>query len=379
MADSAPLLEVTNLVKHFRVASGPFRPALTIKAVDDVSFTLAERETLAVVGESGCGKSTLGRAVLRLVEPSAGSIRFDGRDVRAAIPRALRALRRAMQMVFQDPYASLNPRMTIGAILGEPLSLHGLARGKAKAERVGELLRMVGLPPSYAARYPHEFSGGQRQRIGIARALAVSPRIIVADEPVSALDVSIQAQIINLLQDLQDQLGLAYIVVAHDLTVVRHMSDRVAVMYLGRIVEMAPTRELFARPRHPYTRALLAAIPLPDPSPRERVQLLQGDVPNPADPPPGCRLAPRCPFARERCHVDAPPLMSDKAGHAVACHFWTELPSAASLLAAHARVAAPRYQRRLDLLAAAKRGQPPGTDPGVRPRGLTPEGSADER
>jgi peptide/nickel transport system ATP-binding protein/oligopeptide transport system ATP-binding protein len=350
----ATLLQVDNLVKHFTIRQGPFAPSLVVKAVDDVSFALRERETLAVVGESGCGKSTLGRAVLRLVEPTAGKVSFDGVDVTSAGERALRRLRRNMQMVFQDPYASLNPRMTIGAILGEPLALHGIARGKTRSERVAELLALVGLTPAYAARFPHEFSGGQRQRIGIARALAVGPRLIVGDEPVSALDVSIQAQIINLLQDLQDRLGLSYIIIAHDLTVVKHISDRVAVMYLGKIVELADTRTLFKAPRHPYTRALLSAIPLPDPAPRERVQILQGDVPNPANPPPGCRLQTRCPYVRERCRSDAPALADDGSGHATACHFWTELPSAEPLLAAHARVATPPYQNRLDAIARAK-------------------------
>jgi len=342
-----PLLIVREVSKHFPIRR-PFARPLWVRAVDKVSFTVDAGETLAIVGESGCGKSTLGRVVQRLIEPSGGAVNFDGTDVFALGGRGLRRLRQRMQMIFQDPYASLNPRMTVGALLAEPLTLHALAPRREIRDRVSALLDLVGLSPAYAARYPHEFSGGQRQRIGIARALAVEPRLIVGDEPVSALDVCIQAQIINLLRDLQDRLGLTYVVIAHDLTVVKHMSNRVAVMYLGRIVETAPTRELFGDPRHPYTRALLSAIPLPDPSRRQRPQLLQGDVPNPADPPPGCHLQTRCPYVRERCRSETPPLVDD-GGHAVACHFWRELPSAKPLLGVHR--ATPSYQKRLDAMA----------------------------
>jgi oligopeptide/dipeptide ABC transporter ATP-binding protein len=307
---NAPLLRAERLVKHFK----------TVRAVDDVSFELHAGETLALVGESGCGKSTAGRLVLRLIEPTSGRVWFDGRDVFALPEREVRSLRREMQIIFQDPYGSLNPRMTVGDMLAEPLALHGLARGKER-QRVAELLRLVGLSPEHASRYSHEFSGGQRQRIGIARALAVEPRLIVCDEPVSALDVSIQAQVINLLQDLQRRFGLAYLFIAHDLAVVKHIANRVAVMYLGKIVELADKKALFARPRHPYTRALLAAIPVPDPSFKRNRVLLQGDVPSPYDPPSGCRFRTRCTYARPRCSAEEPVLGSDF----VACHFWREL------------------------------------------------------
>ena len=307
---NAPLLRAERLVKHFK----------TVRAVDDVSFELHAGETLALVGESGCGKSTAGRLVLRLIEPTSGRVWFDGRDVFALPEREVRSLRREMQIIFQDPYGSLNPRMTVGDMLAEPLALHGLARGKER-QRVAELLRLVGLSPEHASRYSHEFSGGQRQRIGIARALAVEPRLIVCDEPVSALDVSIQAQVINLLQDLQRRFGLSYIFIAHDLAVVKHIANRVAVMYLGKIVELADKKALFARPRHPYTRALLAAIPVPDPSFKRNRVLLQGDVPSPYDPPSGCRFRTRCTYARPRCSAEEPVLGSDF----VACHFWREL------------------------------------------------------
>jgi oligopeptide/dipeptide ABC transporter ATP-binding protein len=312
------LLRAERLVKHFKA----------IRAVDDVSFELEEAQTLALVGESGCGKSTVGRLLLRLIEPTAGKVWFGGRDLFSMAEREVRSLRREMQIIFQDPYGSLNPRMTVGDMIEEPLMLHGLAKGKQR-ERVAELLRLVGLTPEQAKRYPHEFSGGQRQRIGIARALAVEPRLIVCDEPVSALDVSIQAQVINLLQDLQRRFGLAYVFIAHDLAVVKHIATRVAVMYRGKIVETADKRSLFAGPRHPYTRALLAAIPVPDPAlKRERI-VLQGDVPSPYAPPSGCRFRTRCPWARERCAQEEPPLVSG-----VACHFWQEIEpySAASHL-----------------------------------------------
>jgi oligopeptide transport system ATP-binding protein len=286
-----------------------------------VSFELAAGETLGLVGESGCGKSTTGRCILRLLEPSSGEVRFDGRDVMAMDARGLRQLSRGMQIIFQDPYASLNPRMTVGAIVGEALTIHRLARNvREHDERVVHLLETVGLHADYRSRYPHEFSGGQRQRIGIARALAVSPRLIVCDEPVSALDVSIQAQVINLLEDLQRQFGLAYLFIAHDLSVVEHISRRVAVMYLGRIVESASARDLYTAPKHPYTEALLSAVPIPDPAVKRRRIVLQGDVPNPIHPPAGCHFHPRCPHVMERCRTEAPLLREIAPGRMAACH-----------------------------------------------------------
>src|SRR5437899_793792 len=324
----SPMLRVDNLVKHFPVRRGLFaRQSGAVRAVDGVSFELGVGETLALVGESGCGKSTTGRLLLRLLEPTSGAVHFDGVDLFALDAEAMRAQRRALQIIFQDPYASLNPRMTVGQTLSEPLALHGLAQGR-NSERLAELLQLVGLAPQHATRYPHEFSGGQRQRIGIARALAVEPRLIVCDEPVSALDVSIQAQVINLLRDLQQRLGLAYIFIAHDLAVVRHIASRVAVMYLGRIVEYADKRVLFAAPRHPYTRALLASIPVPEPALRRERILLAGDVPNPMEPPSGCRFRTRCPYAQAKCAEETPPLVADDS-HRVACHFWRDLPAPA--------------------------------------------------
>ena len=325
-----PLLVADNLVKHFVARRSVFgRPTAVVKAVDGVSFSVRAGETLALVGESGSGKSTVGRLALRLIEPTAGRLTFDGRDLFALAPKALREFRREAQFVFQDPYASLNPRMTVEQMLTEPLALHGLTPSARRRERVGELLRMVGLEPRFARRYPHEFSGGQRQRLVIARALAVEPKLVICDEPVSALDVSVRAQVLNLLHDLQRRLGLAYVFISHDLAVVKHIADRVAVMYLGRIVEEAPANALFVGPRHPYTRALLSAIPVPRPSARRERVILQGDVPSPIDPPPGCHLHLRCPYVIERCRTERPPLVADGL-HATACHRWRELPDAAT-------------------------------------------------
>ena len=317
---SEPLLRAERLVKHFPVRTGLFgRARGAVQAVDDISFELYPGETLALVGESGCGKSTAGKLLLTLIEPTSGRVWFQNRDLHSLSQRAIRSLRREIQIIFQDPYGSLNPRMTVGDMLAEPLALHGLHQ-KNPRQRVQELLGLVGLAPDHAQRYPHEFSGGQRQRVGIARALAVEPRLIVCDEPVSALDVSIQAQVINLLQDLQRQFGLAYVFIAHDLAVVKHIANRVAVMYLGKIVELAEKRALFAEPRHPYTRALLSAIPVPDPALKRSRLVLQGDVPSPYNPPSGCRFRTRCPYVQPLCSAQVPLLENG-----VACHFWKEI------------------------------------------------------
>ena len=323
-APETPLVEVRDLSKHFPVRSGLLsRRTGAVHAVDGVSFTLRRGECMGLVGESGSGKTTVGRLLLRLLEPTGGQVLFEGRDVAGADGEELRALRRQMQMIFQDPYSSLNPRMTVEQMIREPLAIHRLAQGAERARRVAELLDVVGLRAEHARRFPHEFSGGQRQRIGIARALAVNPKLLVCDEPVSALDVSIQAQVINLLRALQREFHLTYLFIAHDLGVVRHIADRVAVMYLGKVVEMAAKPALFARPLHPYTQALFSAIPIPDPeAARERI-ILQGDVPTPIEPPSGCRFHTRCPFAEEICRQREPPLAEVAPGHRAACHLVT--------------------------------------------------------
>ena len=315
------LLEVRNLRKYYPVTKGfIFQHQVgAVKAVDDVSFFIRKGETLGLVGESGCGKTTTGRVILRLQEPTHGEALFEGRDIFKLGKEELRRLRRDMQIIFQDPYSSLNPRMTVGDIIGEPLEIHKLARGKEKVRRVQELLEVVGLSPYHANRYPHEFSGGQRQRIGIARALAVNPKLIIADEPVSALDVSIQAQVLNLLEELQKEFGLTYLFIAHDLSVVKHISDRIAVMYLGRIVELAAADEHFSNPQHPYTEALLSAVPIPNPEMRRERIILPGDVPSPINPPAGCRFHTRCLYAQPSCKVDDPAFADIGGGHYVAC------------------------------------------------------------
>jgi oligopeptide transport system ATP-binding protein len=317
-----PLLEVKNLKVHFPVKPGMFSRAHEfVKAVDDVSFAIEPGETLGLVGESGCGKTTLGRAIVRLVEPTAGSVLLNGEDITRMTGSELRARRRKFQMIFQDPYGSLNPRMTVEQIVGEALDIHQLTDSKsARQKRIAELLNAVGLDTVYAQRYPHEFSGGQRQRIGIARALAVEPELIICDEPVSALDVSVQAQIINLLQDLQQQRGIAYLFIAHDLAVVEHISRRVMVMYLGKIVETAEAKSIIREPRHPYTQALISAIPEVDPESKRKRIVLPGDVPSPIHPPPGCPFHPRCPVAEARCKTDVPPLREITSKHWAACH-----------------------------------------------------------
>lgn len=318
------LLEVKNLVKHFPVRSGVLSKVKAyVRAVDGVSFDLAPQETLGLVGESGCGKSTAGRTILRLIEPTSGEIVFNGVDIATLAPEAMRQLRREMQIIFQDPYASLHPRMTVGNIIGEPFKVHREASGRERQDRVADLMRKVGLRPEHMRRYPHEFSGGQRQRIGLARALALNPRLIVADEPVSALDVSIQAQVINLLEDLQEEFGVTYIFISHDLSVVQHSCDRIAVMYLGEIVEIAEADELVMAPRHPYTAALLSAVPIPEPKAKRNKQrvILSGDVPSPVNPPSGCRFHTRCPHQESQCRTERPELHEYSPGHFAACHF----------------------------------------------------------
>jgi oligopeptide transport system ATP-binding protein len=320
MTETRALLEITDLVKHYPVRSGVLRRSVgTVHAVDGVSFSVGVGETLGLVGESGCGKSTVARSVLRLVEPSSGSIRLDGEDITHLSKADMRPHRRSMQIVFQDPFASLNPRMTAGDIVGEPLSVHGLASGREKQQRVAKLFEQVGLRPDQMRNFPHQFSGGQRQRICIARALALGPRLIVCDEPVSALDVSIQAQVINLLIDLQREHGFSYLFIAHDLAVVAHISHRVAVMYLGRIVEIADKAELFRNPRHPYTQALLASVPIANPRVKRLKPLVDGDVPSPVNPPSGCAFHTRCRYAIERCKTERPALRDAGPGHQVAC------------------------------------------------------------
>ncbi len=322
--EAKEILRVENLVKHFPITRGILiqRQVGAVHAVDDVSFNIVKGETLGLVGESGCGKSTTGRTILQLYRPTAGNVYFEGNNLVEMKGENLRKMRRRMQMIFQDPYASLNPRMTVGEIIGEPMTIHKTAEGKEQQDRVQYLLRMVGLNPAFANRYPHEFSGGQRQRIGVARALALDPELIICDEPISALDVSIQAQVVNLLEDLQRDLNLTYLFIAHDLSMVRHISDRVAVMYLGIIVELTSRDELYSHPLHPYTQALLSAVPIPDPMAEEKRKriILQGDVPSPVNPPSGCRFRTRCPLATTICAEAKPEFREVSPGHFVACH-----------------------------------------------------------
>jgi len=324
MTQNTTLLRVENLTKHFPVTRGIIfqKQVGAVQAVDDISFEIKKGETFGLVGESGCGKSTTGRAILQLHKPTAGKVYFEDTELTTASPAVLRKMRRNMQIIFQDPYASLNPRMTVGSIIAEPLEIHNIGTSKERQERVQELLKLVGLNPYFVNRYPHEFSGGQRQRIGVARALALQPEFIVCDEPISALDVSIQAQVVNLLEELQDEFGLTYLFIAHDLSMVRHISDRVAVMYLGKVVELATRNELYEDPLHPYAKALLSAVPIPDPVMEEKRRriILEGDVPSPINPPSGCRFHPRCPIAEDVCKQAVPEWREAKPGHWVACH-----------------------------------------------------------
>ncbi|MEI2666849.1 ABC transporter ATP-binding protein [Rossellomorea sp. LJF3] len=318
-----PLLKVENLKKHFPITGGILgRPVSSVKAVDGVSFTVNKGETLGIVGESGCGKSTTGRMLMRLIDPSEGKVTFEDRELTSLSNSEMRKIRREMQMVFQDPFASLNPRHTVEKILEEPLKVHGMGSAKERKERVHELLNIVGLSSYHAKRYPHQFSGGQRQRIGIARALMTKPKLIIADEPVSALDVSIQSQVLNLMQDLQKEFGLTYIFIAHDLGVVRHISDRVGVMYLGKMVELSDSENLYEKPLHPYTQALLSAVPVPDPDFKRETILLQGDIPSPSNPPSGCTFHTRCPHATDICKQKVPEFKEHQPGHYVACHLY---------------------------------------------------------
>jgi oligopeptide/dipeptide ABC transporter ATP-binding protein len=348
-----PIIEALELTKHFGGARQLFSTAPTVYAVNGVSLAVRQGETFAIVGESGCGKSTLGRLLLRLIHSTQGRVLYQGKDITHLGAEPMRRLRREMQIIFQDPFASLNPGMTVAQIVAEPIVLHGLARGAACKERVAELLRTVGLQPAYAQRYPHEFSGGQRQRIGIARALAGEPKLIIGDEPVSALDVSVQAQVVNLLEELKHALGLTLIIIAHDLAVIRHMSDRVAVMYLGEIVEIARVDDLFDQPLHPYTQALLSAIPASTPHARRARPLLGGDLPSPTAPPSGCRFHPRCPHARARCATDVPLTERLPEGHQVACHFWREIQNAGGSAPLVSTVS-PKLSERLRLYRAAQ-------------------------
>jgi len=350
----APVLEVNGLTKHFPVRKGVILAKVVghVRAVDDVSFELRRGETLALVGESGCGKSTTGRLVLGLMPATGGSVRFKGEEMAGRSKQELRRLRRHMQIIFQDPYASLNPRMTVGEILAEPMEVHGIGTPQERQARVGELLGVVGLLPEHARRYPHQFSGGQRQRIGIARALAVNPDMIVCDEPVSALDVSIQAQVVNLLHDLQRRFGLSYLFIAHDLAVVKHIADRVAVMYLGKLVEIADKRTLYARPKHPYTQALLSAIPTPDPAVKRERIILQGDVPSPLNPPAGCRFNTRCQYATDHCRSEEPKLRDAGEGQRVACHHFETVPAQGAIQGVGAM--GGKFNERLAAFEAAK-------------------------